>query len=110
MKRPTPTRQSQFVPKERPLPLRMRDGSLALRLQEQGMPPKDVAAVLEARDPDVVHRYIELHIERLEERLADQRRTLALIENLFVESIAAGIERYGVGNGSQSNRGNAPVE
>ena len=103
MSRPTPTRQPQSVPKERPLPTRIGDESLAVRLQEQGMPLKDVVAVLEARDPNVVHRYIELHAERLQERLAEQREALALIESLLVELMKGRIGHRGVANRSRSS-------
>ena len=40
------------------------------------MPPEEIDAILGARDPEVVRRYLELHEERLAERLADQRRTI----------------------------------
>jgi DNA-binding transcriptional MerR regulator len=45
-------------------------------LRDQGMPPEEIDAILGADDPEVVRRYLELHRERLEERLADQRRTI----------------------------------
>jgi hypothetical protein len=45
-------------------------------LRDQGMPPGEVDAILEADDPEVIRRYLELHRERLEERFADQRRTV----------------------------------
>ena len=45
-------------------------------LRDQGMPPEEIDAILGARDPEVVRRYLELHEERLAERLADQRRTI----------------------------------
>ena len=40
------------------------------------MPPEEIDAILGADDPEVIRRYLELHRERLEERLADQRRTI----------------------------------
>ena len=40
------------------------------------MPPEEIDAILGADDPEVVRRYLELHEERLAERLADQRRTI----------------------------------
>jgi len=45
-------------------------------LMEQGMPPKEIDAILGTDDPEVIRRYLELHEERLEERFADQRRTI----------------------------------
>jgi hypothetical protein len=45
-------------------------------LRDQGMPPEEIDAILGADDPEVIRRYLELHRERLEERLADQRRTI----------------------------------
>jgi DNA-binding transcriptional MerR regulator len=72
--------------------MRINDEALASRLQQQEMPLKEVVAVLDATDFDVVHRYMELHVERLEERLAEQRRTLAVIENLLLELMKSRIE------------------
>jgi len=34
--------------------------------------PSEIDAVLDPDDPVIVHRYLELHRERLEERLAEQ--------------------------------------
>jgi hypothetical protein len=45
-------------------------------LMDQGMPPAEIDAILGAEDPTVIRRYLQLHEERLEERLADQRRTI----------------------------------
>ena len=45
-------------------------------LMDQGMPPEEIDAILGADDPEVVRRYLELHEERLEERFADQRRSI----------------------------------
>jgi DNA-binding transcriptional MerR regulator len=45
-------------------------------LRDQGMPPEEIDAILGADDPEVIRRYLELHRERLEERLAEQRRTI----------------------------------
>jgi hypothetical protein len=43
------------------------------------MPPREIRIVLEADDPVVLQRYLELHRERLEERLAVQIRALEAI-------------------------------
>ena len=44
------------------------------------MPPQEIRAVLAADDPLVVRRLLELHRERLEEWLEEQRRLVASIE------------------------------
>jgi hypothetical protein len=49
-------------------------------LCEQGMPAAEVQAILRSDDPVIVRRYLELHRERLEERLAEQVRTLERLE------------------------------
>ena len=45
--------------------------SAARELRRLGMPPTEIHTVLVTDDPDVVRRLIELHRERLQERLAD---------------------------------------
>ena len=49
-------------------------------LRRQGMPPQEIRAVLAANDPLVVRRLLELHRERLEEWLEEQRSLVATIE------------------------------
>ena len=49
-------------------------------LREQGMPVAELQAILRSDDPVIVRRYLELHRERLEERLAEQVRTLERLE------------------------------
>jgi DNA-binding transcriptional MerR regulator len=49
-------------------------------LRRQGMPPQEIRAILAAGDPLVVRRLLELHRERLEEWLEEQRRSLATLE------------------------------
>jgi DNA-binding transcriptional MerR regulator len=49
-------------------------------LREQGMPAAEVQLILRSDDPVIVRRYLELHRERLEERLAEQVRTLERLE------------------------------
>jgi hypothetical protein len=49
-------------------------------LRRQGMPSREVRAILEANDPLVVRRLLELHRERLEEWLEEQQRLLANID------------------------------
>lgn len=57
--------------------------AIARALRRHDMPREEIVAVLETEDPGVVHRYIELHRERLEERLAEQLRALADVERLL---------------------------
>ena len=44
------------------------------------MPEDEIRWVLTAEDPAVVHMILELHRERLEEELAERRRTLLALE------------------------------
>jgi hypothetical protein len=53
-------------------------------LADQAMPSEEIAAMVRAHDPELVRRYLELHRERLEERLADQQRTIDLLERLLI--------------------------
>jgi DNA-binding transcriptional MerR regulator len=64
-------------------------------LRGQGMPPQEIRAVLRADDPLVVRRLLELHRERLRERLEEQRRLVAMIERSLV--IERGTVPSGVG-------------
>jgi DNA-binding transcriptional MerR regulator len=59
-------------------------------LRRQGMPLPEIRAVLAAGDPAIVRRHLELHRERLEERLAEQRRALAAVESSLTQTIAVG--------------------
>jgi hypothetical protein len=54
--------------------------SVARTLRRLGMPSDEIHALLSATDPEVVRRYLELHRERLEERLAEHVETLLSIE------------------------------
>jgi DNA-binding transcriptional MerR regulator len=53
------------------------------RLRDLGMPGPEIDEILRTDDPRLIHGYMELHRERLEERLAEQRATLAGIEALL---------------------------
>ncbi len=57
-------------------------------LRSQDMPPNEIRAVLTTDNPELVHRYLELHGERLEEWLVDQRRPLAALERVLAETAA----------------------
>jgi len=59
---------------------------------------KEVVAVLRARDFDVVRRYMELHMERLEETFAEQRRAVAMIENRLLALVEANIRPKDAGD------------
>jgi hypothetical protein len=56
-------------------------------LREQGMPALERHAVLGTDDSRTLRRYLDLHRERLEERLMDQRAVLECIEGLLTETI-----------------------
>ena len=55
-------------------------------LHELDMPPEEIQALVAAGDPVVVHRYIELHAERLAERLADQLQALVGVERTLTNT------------------------
>jgi hypothetical protein len=56
-------------------------------LRRKNMPREEIRAVLGADDPDVIRRYLELHQERLEEWLLEERRTLARVEGFLTRAI-----------------------
>lgn len=45
----------------------------------------EIRIVLTTADRELVRRHLELHLERLEEWLGDQRRNVAAIERLLAE-------------------------
>ncbi len=55
----------------------------AATLAAHDMPRGEIHAVLFAEDPELVRRYLALHLERLEERLSDQRRALEAVERIL---------------------------
>ena len=59
-------------------------------LREQGMPTAELQAILRSDDPVIVRRYLELHRERLEERLAEQVRALERLERQLDPAPAQG--------------------
>lgn len=61
-------------------------------LEHHGMTRDEILAVLTTDEPLVVHRYMELHRERLEEWLAEAQRALVAVEVLLAE--AAGERRF----------------
>jgi len=60
----------------------------ARALRRQEMPSEEISAILRADDPEIVRRYLELHRERLEERLVDHLRTVDRIERLLAQTVA----------------------
>ena len=64
-------------------------------LRDQGMPPEEIDAILGADDPWVIRKYLELHEERLEERLADQRRSIGRLMQVITP--ATGVRRPSAG-------------
>jgi hypothetical protein len=62
-------------------------------LRDLDMPPDEVDAVVAADQPVIVHRYMELHRERLEERLADQVRTLERVKRILTPAIPEAASR-----------------
>ncbi|HEX6580388.1 MAG TPA: hypothetical protein VF195_05920 [Actinomycetota bacterium] len=58
---------------------------------DQEMPPDELRVLLTTADPELVHRHVELHLERLEEWLIMQRRSLTVAEGILTE--AAGRRR-----------------
>jgi hypothetical protein len=49
------------------------------------MPPDELRAVLTTADRELVRRHLELHLERLEERLVTQRQRVAAIERILAD-------------------------
>jgi hypothetical protein len=56
-------------------------------LIDQGMPWTEIGSIVASEDPELVRRTLELHRERLEERLAEQRAELDRIEPLLLEAM-----------------------
>ena len=55
-------------------------------LRDQEMPPDELRVVLTTADRDLVRRHLELHLERLEELLITQRRSVAAVERILAEA------------------------
>lgn len=77
--------------------------SATRRLREQGMPPEEIDAVLAVEEPQVLRSYMELHRERLDERLAAERRALAAHERFLALAILERIERAARGRGGDGS-------
>lgn len=68
--------------------------SIDAELRDLDMPADEVDVVVAAEHPVIVHRYLELHRERLEERLADQLRTLERLERFLIPGDPRGIPSW----------------
>ena len=55
-------------------------------LRDQEMPPEEMRVVLTTADRALVRRYLELHLERLEEWLITQRRSVAAIDRILTDT------------------------
>jgi hypothetical protein len=58
----------------------------------QEMPSEEIGSILATDDVEVVRRYLELHRERLQERLADRFRELDTVEAQLAARIATSSE------------------
>ena len=56
-------------------------------LRDQEMPPDELRVVLTTADRELVRHHLELHLERLEEWLSNQRRRVAAVERIVAEAI-----------------------
>jgi DNA-binding transcriptional MerR regulator len=62
-------------------------------LRRQGMPPEEIRAVLAPGDPVIARRLLELHRERLEEWIEEQRGLLVEVERAVTTvSLEPGID------------------
>ena len=64
-------------------------GSIAwaeMVLRDQEMPPDELRVVLATADRELVRRHLELHLERFEEWLITQRRSVAAAERILIEA------------------------
>jgi hypothetical protein len=83
-----PTSRGSEGPQDEPVPIGRGAIAWAARtLRRYEMPPGEIGAVLAADNPELVRRYMELHRERLEERLAYRLRALTGLERLLVQAI-----------------------
>lgn len=64
-------------------------------LRDQGMSWDEIRIVSTTADRELVRRHLALHVERLEEWLGDQRRTVAAVERILVEVSERQVESAG---------------
>jgi hypothetical protein len=62
-------------------------------LREQGMSREELGAVLATENAEIVRRHLELHLERLEESFAGQRRRAASAQRILTETASAHVSR-----------------
>ena len=62
-------------------------------LSAQRMPADEIEAVLEAETAEQIRHVLELHAERLRERLFDDLRALERVEGLLTMDVGAVTER-----------------
>jgi hypothetical protein len=55
-------------------------------LREQDMPADELRVVLTSEDGDLVRRYLDLHLERLDEWVVSQRRRVELVGLILTEA------------------------
>ena len=86
---------------ETELPLASSVALAGLVLREQGMPADELLAVLTSEDAEIVLRHLALHVERMEERLVEQRKRATWADLLL--TIAAGRRGQFEGAGVRSS-------
>jgi len=91
-----PRRERGGWPRARPPQVRaamtrcpLSKASVAGALLRQDMPFGEVRAVLDAADPAIVRRYLELHRERLEEQIVERRRALDVLERTLIDRLTS---------------------
>lgn len=55
----------------------------------------EIRIVLTTADRELIRRHLELHLERLEEQLSDQRRNVAAVERVLAEATQRQVETAG---------------
>ena len=66
-------------------------GSIAwaeMVLRDQEMPPDELRVVMATADRELVRRHLELHLERFEEWIITQRRSVVAAERVLIEAAA----------------------
>ena len=82
----------------------------AHELRDQQMPSAAIHTVIVTDEPEIIRRYMELHRERLQERLMDEQAIAGDIERLLIEAIGWRERRECAmpRNGEASRRGGTP--
>ena len=82
----------------------------ARTLRDQSMPPMEIHTVLVTEDPEIIRRHLDLHRERLEERLMDELALIARIEMLLIEAVRRTGRRDGTGPATRGDAGPSPFD